>query len=235
MIEGGDRLQILNVLAGQIQHGQGRQIAPSLFTILGLGYPQQGFHRVPRRRIQFSRVDPAYARDLFIRHALVEGEWDECMDVVRRACEAVQAHSPRVGLVLKADIREGHTGMLDCWGVGGEFVGEVVLSVPRRTVRIGEALPLVVTLTAGGKAPQTLEVDLRAHYRKADGQLRPKVFKGRQLTLAPGEQFSWTQAVSFKPVSTRALHPGPQGIDVAVNGRPLGWVEVTLKAPMPGV
>ncbi|MEO6199967.1 MAG: ATP-dependent RNA helicase HrpA [Cryobacterium sp.] len=31
---------------------------------------------VARRRVQFSRVDPAYARELFIRHALVEGEWD---------------------------------------------------------------------------------------------------------------------------------------------------------------
>ena len=31
---------------------------------------------VERRRIQFSRVDPGYARDLFIRHALVDGDWD---------------------------------------------------------------------------------------------------------------------------------------------------------------
>ncbi|TFD85051.1 ATP-dependent RNA helicase HrpA [Cryobacterium psychrotolerans] len=31
---------------------------------------------VARRRVLFSRVDPAYARELFIRHALVEGEWD---------------------------------------------------------------------------------------------------------------------------------------------------------------
>jgi ATP-dependent helicase HrpA len=31
---------------------------------------------IPRRRIQFSRVDPEYARDLFIRSALIEGEWD---------------------------------------------------------------------------------------------------------------------------------------------------------------
>jgi ATP-dependent helicase HrpA len=31
---------------------------------------------IPRRRIQFARVDPEYARDLFIRHALVQGEWD---------------------------------------------------------------------------------------------------------------------------------------------------------------
>jgi uncharacterized protein (TIGR00106 family) len=42
----------------------------------------------------------------------VEGEWDECMDVVRRACEAVGQHGERVSLVLKADIRPGRTGEL---------------------------------------------------------------------------------------------------------------------------
>lgn len=40
----------------------------------------------------------------------IEGEWEECMDVVRRACEAVGRHGPRVSLVLKADIRPGRTG-----------------------------------------------------------------------------------------------------------------------------
>ena len=38
----------------------------------------------------------------------VEGEWDECMDVIRRATEAVGKHGPRVSLVIKADIRPGH-------------------------------------------------------------------------------------------------------------------------------
>ena len=42
----------------------------------------------------------------------IEGEWDECMDVVRRATEAVGRHGHRVSLVLKADIRPGHTGEL---------------------------------------------------------------------------------------------------------------------------
>jgi uncharacterized protein YqgV (UPF0045/DUF77 family) len=42
----------------------------------------------------------------------VEGTWDECMDVVRRACEAVAAFGPRVSLVLKADIRPGFEGEL---------------------------------------------------------------------------------------------------------------------------
>jgi uncharacterized protein (TIGR00106 family) len=42
----------------------------------------------------------------------IEGEWHEVMTVVKRAVDAVAATSPRVGLVLKADIRPGHTGQL---------------------------------------------------------------------------------------------------------------------------
>jgi uncharacterized protein (TIGR00106 family) len=42
----------------------------------------------------------------------VEGEWDEVMTVVKHAVDVVAASSPRVGLVLKADIRPGFTGQL---------------------------------------------------------------------------------------------------------------------------
>jgi uncharacterized protein (TIGR00106 family) len=42
----------------------------------------------------------------------IEGEWDEVMAVVKEAVEAVAAVSPRVSLVLKADIRPGYTGQL---------------------------------------------------------------------------------------------------------------------------
>src|SRR4051794_22099548 len=43
----------------------------------------------------------------------LEGEWDEVMEVVKRAVFAVAETSPRVGLVLKADLRAGHdTGQM---------------------------------------------------------------------------------------------------------------------------
>jgi uncharacterized protein (TIGR00106 family) len=42
----------------------------------------------------------------------IEGEWDEVMAVVKRAVDAVAATAPRVSLVLKADIRPGHTGQM---------------------------------------------------------------------------------------------------------------------------
>jgi uncharacterized protein (TIGR00106 family) len=43
----------------------------------------------------------------------IEAEtWEQGMEVVKRAVEAVQARSRRVSLVLKADIRPGRTGQL---------------------------------------------------------------------------------------------------------------------------
>jgi uncharacterized protein YqgV (UPF0045/DUF77 family) len=42
----------------------------------------------------------------------IEGDWDEVFDVIKRATEAVGRFGTRVSLVLKADIRPGHTGEL---------------------------------------------------------------------------------------------------------------------------
>ncbi|MGN6780872.1 MAG: MTH1187 family thiamine-binding protein [Marmoricola sp.] len=47
----------------------------------------------------------------------IEGEWDEVMAVVKKAVFAVAETSPRVGLVLKADLRAGHDA--------GELTGKV--------------------------------------------------------------------------------------------------------------
>ena len=40
----------------------------------------------------------------------IEGDWDEVFAVVKAATEAVGVFGSRVSLVLKADIRPGHTG-----------------------------------------------------------------------------------------------------------------------------
>jgi uncharacterized protein YqgV (UPF0045/DUF77 family) len=42
----------------------------------------------------------------------IEGEWDEVMATVKQAVDVVAARYPRVGLVLKADIRAGYDGQL---------------------------------------------------------------------------------------------------------------------------
>lgn len=42
----------------------------------------------------------------------VEGEWDQVMAVIGQCVDAMTAHHPRVSLLVKADIRPGHTGQL---------------------------------------------------------------------------------------------------------------------------
>ena len=42
----------------------------------------------------------------------LEGEWDEVMAAVKEAVDVVAARYPRVGLVLKADLRPGYDGQL---------------------------------------------------------------------------------------------------------------------------
>lgn len=42
----------------------------------------------------------------------IEGEWDEVMSVVKRCVDVVAERSPRISLVMKADIRPGYTGQI---------------------------------------------------------------------------------------------------------------------------
>jgi uncharacterized protein (TIGR00106 family) len=42
----------------------------------------------------------------------IEGEWDAVMAVIKQAVDVVATRSPRVSLVIKADIRPGHEGQL---------------------------------------------------------------------------------------------------------------------------
>lgn len=51
------------------EKSQGAAVAYEKVTLYGVPI-------IARRRVQFSRIDASYARELFIRHALVEGEWE---------------------------------------------------------------------------------------------------------------------------------------------------------------
>jgi uncharacterized protein (TIGR00106 family) len=70
-------------------------------TPLGVG---EGVSGVVARAVQVVRSSglPNHTDAMF---TTIEGEWDEVMEVVKRAVEAVAEVAPRVSLVLKADVR----------------------------------------------------------------------------------------------------------------------------------
>jgi ATP-dependent helicase HrpA len=78
---------------------QGAAVAYERVTLFGVPI-------VPRRRVQFARVDAEYARELFIRHALVEGDWesqqafDRANRAFRRDLEQLEERSRRRDILL---------------------------------------------------------------------------------------------------------------------------------------
>lgn len=77
-------------------------------TPLGVGEAVAGYVADAVRVVRASGL-PNQTDAMF---TTVEGDWDEVMDVVKRAVDAVAARAPRVSVTLKADIRPGVTGAL---------------------------------------------------------------------------------------------------------------------------
>ena len=126
----------------------GRAIATETVTLYGLPI-------VAGRTIGYDRVDKAAARELFIRHALVYGEWDAEHRFLERNREFVA----EVG-ALEARVRRGH--LLDDDAVHDFYDRRV----PRTSYRPG-------TSTAGGATPSTTTPELLEltadELRDADG------------------------------------------------------------------
>lgn len=81
------------------------------FSVTPLGGESDGVGKAVAEAVRVVR-ESGLPNETNAMFTTVEGEWDEVMAVVKRATEVVQAQAPRVSLVLKADIRPGHTGQL---------------------------------------------------------------------------------------------------------------------------
>lgn len=81
------------------------------FSVAPSGGESDSVSAAVARAVQVVR-DSGLPYELNAMFTLIEGEWDEVMEVVRRAVDAAGAGAGRTSLVLKADIRPGYTGQL---------------------------------------------------------------------------------------------------------------------------
>lgn len=81
------------------------------FSVTPLGLEGPGVGAIVAEAVRVVR-DSGLPNRTDAMFTLVEGDWDEVMDVVKRAVDAVAARAPRVSVVLKADVRPGTTGAL---------------------------------------------------------------------------------------------------------------------------
>jgi 3-methyladenine DNA glycosylase AlkC len=150
-----------------------------------------------------SRFDP----DLAVRTA---SRW---LDHPRETTAQLVRHA------MRTLIKQAHPGALALMG----FSTSDSISIERPTlgnevVPLGGELVFASVVANEGETQARLVIDYVIHYRKANGQTAPKVFKLSVRTLAPGERVAVHKRHSFKPISTRKHYVGPHAIEIQVNG-----------------
>lgn len=116
-------------------------------------------------------------------------------------------------------IKRGDAQLLTLWGAGQPFAGRARLRLTPRRVVLGGAVTLAASLHSDAAQAQALLIDIAVHFVRADGSAAPKVFKGWQFELGPGERRELQRLLPMRPVTTRRAYAGVHRVEVVINGR----------------
>lgn len=103
---------------------------------------------------------------------------------------------------------------------------DTVLRLSSENVAVGEALAFSFEFES--EQVQSLVIDYRIHFVRANGTQGAKVFKWKNIQLRTHEKQRLNKQHSFKPISTRRYYPGTHGVDVLINGETVARAEFEL-------
>ena len=130
---------------------------------------------------------------------------------------------------LRTILKQGHPGALRLQGYDPDskiLVTELQLSSTE--IKVGEALAFSFKVQSQEERPCSLMIDYVIYYMKANGRLKPKVFKAFKKSLAPGEIIVVKKERSFKKINTRPYYAGQHALEIQINGKRYAWVEFNL-------
>lgn len=131
---------------------------------------------------------------------------------------------------LRSAVKRGDRGALDVLGYGRpERISIDDARVEPPVAEMGSSVTVGFTVRNESDRLQRLLVDFRIHYVKANGSRNPKVFKLREVELAPGEAVAMQKKISLAEMTTRKHYPGAHTVDILLNGeiKPLGAFELS--------
>ncbi len=132
---------------------------------------------------------------------------------------------------LRTLIKQGDAGALAVLGYGPNSPAVIsrVVCIPRR-VKIGEKVRIEIDVQNPSAKVAGVLVDLRVHFVKKKGSTSPRVFKGAEMVLDPGEQATVGKTISVAQHSTRTHYPGTHRVEVMLNGTTLPGASFELVA-----
>ncbi|MGH9159551.1 MAG: DNA alkylation repair protein, partial [Vicinamibacteraceae bacterium] len=145
-------------------------------------------------------------------------------ELVVDVCSQWSAHASPGGTwivkhALRSLVKKQHPGALELVDAGNKPDVEISrVRLAPQAVELGGELQFSFEIASTGKRVQRLLVDYAVHFVKANGMVRPKVFKLRRITLAPGARVELASRISFENLTTRRHYAGRHRIDVLING-----------------
>jgi 3-methyladenine DNA glycosylase AlkC len=102
------------------------------------------------------------------------------------------------------------------------------LRIDRTKVRMSESLEFSFTVESKKSAEQKIVVDYQIHYRKKSGGTSPKIFKLREIRLAPRQKVKIVKRQQFKDLTTRKHFPGIHSLEILINGKVMAEKKFSL-------
>ena len=184
------------------------------------------FEREPQRTLALLeklKKDPSeYVRRSVANHLndLTKKHPDLVVDTLGRWQAAGQSIDEQRMLkhALRTLLKKGHPGALALLG----YTADVPVSIQNfhvsNSVALGKQLLFAFDLQHTAEQPQALMIDYVVYFRKANGQLAPKVFKLTTRELSPNTVELIEKKHSFKVISTRKYYAGTHRLAIQVNG-----------------
>ena len=120
---------------------------------------------------------------------------------------------------MRTLIKEGHPEALSLLGVSTTVKVEVgKLKLEADQIRMGDKINFSFSVKSLSKAEQSLIVDYRIHFVRANGKSAIKVFKLKNVVLEAQETLGIEKSHHMKEITTREYYDGVHTIDIQING-----------------
>ena len=122
-------------------------------------------------------------------------------------------------------VKEGHHGSLKLLGFNPDItIKSAKLNMLTPDVQLGDNLEFECEIDFENALDEKVVVDYLLHFKKANGALKPKVFKLSTKTISPKQKLLLRKKHPLKPATTRKYYEGEQGVQIQINGQAVGEV-----------